>query len=125
MKIDISLGELVDKVSILAIKREKIRAEDKLTNIRKEYGLLHQKMQEAGISEDSPEYRDLYAINTKLWEIEDKIRAKEAAKTFDAEFIALARSVYRENDQRAAVKREINLKYGSAIIEEKSYEAYD
>lgn len=125
MQIDISLGELVDKVSILAIKREKIRSEEKLANIRKEYGLLHRKMQEAGISEDSPEYRDLYAINIKLWEIEDKIRAKEAAKTFDADFIALARSVYRENDQRAAVKREINLKYGSAIIEEKSYAAYD
>ncbi|MFO7839804.1 MAG: DUF6165 family protein [Desulfosalsimonadaceae bacterium] len=125
MKIEVSLGELVDKVSILAIKLEKIQAGEKLANIRKEYGLLYRKMREAGISEDSSEYRDLYAINLKLWEIEDRIRAREAAKTFDDEFIELARSVYKENDQRAAVKREINLKYGSAIIEEKSYAAYN
>ena len=124
MKIDVSLGELVDKLTILAIKLEKITDDEKLANIRKEYELLHRKMAAAGIAEDAPEYKGLYQVNASLWDIEDRIRLKESGKAFDDEFIELARSVYFNNDRRAAIKREINLKYGSELIEEKSYAPY-
>jgi hypothetical protein len=124
MKIEISVGELVDKLTILAIKLEKITDPEKLANIRKEHDLLRRETADAGITEDSPEYLRLIAVNRKLWDIEDGIRAKEAAKAFDDAFIELARSVYFENDQRAAIKREINLKFGSNLIEEKQYTAY-
>ena len=124
MKIEVSPGELVDKVSILGIKLEKISDPAKLANIGREYELLYDEMAAAGISETLPEYERLMAINRKLWEIEDRIRAKEAAGTFDDEFIELARSVYFENDKRAAVKREINVKFGSELLEEKQYTAY-
>jgi len=124
MKIEVSPGELVDKVTILAIKLEKISDPAKLANIGREYDLLYDEMAAAGISETLPEYERLMAINRKLWEIEDRIRAKEAAGTFDDEFIELARSVYFENDKRAAVKREINVKFGSELLEEKQYTAY-
>jgi len=124
MKIEVSPGELVDKVSILAIKLEKISDPAKLANIRREYDLLYDEMAAAGISETLPEYERLMAINRKLWEIEDRIRAREAAGTFDDEFIELARSVYFENDKRAAIKREINVRFDSELIEEKQYTAY-
>ncbi len=124
MKIEVSLGELVDKVSILAIKLEKIEDPVKLANIRREHELLQHEMRSAGITETSSEYRRLIAINRRLWEIEDSIRAKEAAKTFDAEFVEFARSIYFENDKRAAVKRETNLRFGSELLEEKQYTAY-
>ena len=124
MKIEVSLGELVDKLTILSIKLDKIRDGKKLANIRREFDLLQGEMRAAGISEDFPEYQRLLSINLRLWDIEDRIRALEAAKTFDDDFISLARSVYLENDQRAAVKREINLKFGSDLIEEKQYTAY-
>ncbi|MFP4225946.1 MAG: DUF6165 family protein [Desulfobacterales bacterium] len=124
MKIDVSLGELVDKITILAIKLEKISDPEKLANIRKEYELLHEEMAAAGITEAAPEYKGLYQVNRTLWEIEDKIRIKEAEKAFDDEFIELARSVYFNNDKRAEIKRGINLKYGSELIEEKSYAPY-
>lgn len=125
MKVDISLGELVDKVTILAIKLEKIKNAGKLANIRKEYEGLYQSMLRGGLSETSDEYVRLIGINRKLWEIEDRIREKEAVRQFDDEFVELARSVYFTNDQRAAVKREVNLRYGSELIEEKSYSEYE
>lgn len=124
MKVDISIGELVDKVTILAIKAERISDPQKLTNIRAELDILATTMKSAGIDSDSPEYNKLHEINSRLWDIEDAIRNKEAAKTFDQDFIELARSVYFTNDERAAVKREINLKYGSELVEEKSYSSY-
>lgn len=124
MKVDISVGELVDKVTILAIKSERIREAEKLKNIMREFEILKDSMKEAGIDDASPEYRRLYEINSKLWDIEDAIREKEAAGAFDKGFVELARSVYFSNDERAAVKREINLKYGSDIVEEKSYSSY-
>ena len=124
MKIEVSLGELVDKVSILAIKLRKIRDDEKLKNIRKEFDQLYQAMIVSGITDASEEYRRLEDINLKLWEIEDRIRIKEAAGAFDDEFIALARSVYYTNDERAAVKREINIRYGSELVEEKEYVFY-
>jgi hypothetical protein len=124
MKVEISLGELVDKVSILAIKLKKIKSPDKLKNIQKEYDLLSISMQGAGIDAASEEFKQLEQINLKLWDIEDQIRLKEAAKAFDPEFIELARSVYFTNDDRAAVKKAINLKYGSDLVEEKEYVDY-
>ena len=124
MKVDISIGELVDKVTILHIKSEKIADPEKLKNIRKEFEILNSTMNAAEIDSNSPEYRRLYEINSSLWDIEDAIREKEAAKAFDRDFIELARSVYFNNDERAAVKREINRKYGSDLVEEKSYQSY-
>ncbi|MFP3980648.1 MAG: DUF6165 family protein [Desulfobacterales bacterium] len=125
MKVDVSIGELVDKVTILHIKSEKIDDPEKLKNIRKEFEILKTTMNAAEIDSNSPEYRRLYEINSRLWDIEDAIREKEAEKSFDNEFIELARSVYFNNDERAAVKREINLKYGSDLVEEKSYQPYN
>ncbi|MFP4452246.1 MAG: DUF6165 family protein [Desulfosalsimonas sp.] len=124
MKINVSTGELVDKVTILAIKSERISDPQKLKNINKEFEILKSTMEAAGITPQSPEYQRLYEINARLWDIEDAIREKEAQKIFDKDFIELARSVYFNNDERAAVKREINLRYGSDLVEEKSYTAY-
>jgi hypothetical protein len=124
MKVEVSIGELVDKVSILSIKLQKIKNIEKLQNIEKEYDLLLKSMDEAGIGVGSDEFKRLKTINFKLWAIEDQIRLKEVKKSFDDEFVELARSVYFTNDDRAAVKKEINLKYGSGIIEEKEYVEY-
>lgn len=125
MKIDISIGEVVDKITILSIKLNKIKNDKKLKNIRKEYDLLFSSLETSGIEVDSALFTKLETINLKLWEIEDKIRIKEANKKFDDEFIQLARSVYINNDKRSVVKREINIKYGSNIIEEKEYVSYN
>jgi hypothetical protein len=124
MKIEISNGELVDKVSILSVKLKKIKSEEKLVNIRKEYDLLLENMKQLGIAKDSAEYKDLMKINEELWGIEDKIRIKEANKEFDEEFIELARSVYIQNDKRFAVKSRINKMTGSNLTEEKEYVNY-
>jgi hypothetical protein len=124
MKVEVSIGELVDKVSIISIKLKKIKDANKLANIQKEYALLIQAMKEGGISLESVEFKRLEAINLKLWDIEDQIRNKEARKEFDETFIALARSIYFTNDERAEVKREVNIKYGSGIVEEKEYVEY-
>jgi hypothetical protein len=125
MRIDVSIGELVDKVTILEIKLERIQDPHKITNVRREYDLLRQVLDEAGIGRDSGEFRELKSLNLKLWEIEDRIRAKEKAKQFDAEFVELARSVYFVNDRRSEVKRSINLAMGSPLIEEKDHVDYE
>ena len=124
MQIDVSNGDLVDKITILQIKLKKITSPEKRINIQKEFDLLYEKMSAIGVSETSEPYQRLLSINNKLWEIEDQIRIKESKKEFDKAFIELARSVYFENDQRAAVKREINLQTGSQVIEEKEYVPY-
>jgi len=124
VKIDISIGELVDKVTILEIKLERIKAEEKLINIRNEYNTLKKSMEEIGITSDSEIFMRLKKINIKLWEIEDNIRIKEFKQEFDDEFIKLARSVYFENDERAAIKRDINTKFNSNFFEEKEYVDY-
>lgn len=124
MKVEISIGELVDKVSILSIKLKKIKNAEKLKNIQKEYDLLARSMANEGIDVMSDEFKRLAEINLKLWDIEDQIRLKEAVRSFDEEFIELARSVYFINDDRAAVKKEINLKFGSDLVEEKEYADY-
>lgn len=124
MEIEVSNGELVDKVSILAIKLQRILSPKKRINIKKEMDLLHENMLAIGITEESREYQHLLEINTKLWDIEDRIRAKESRQEFDDEFVQLARRVYFENDKRSHVKREINIRTGSRIIEEKEYVQY-
>ncbi len=124
MKVEVSNGELVDKVSILWIKLRKIKDENKLANIRKEYQELYATMRILGMDEESPNFKKLIEINSALWEIEDKIRKKEAAKEFDDEFIELARSVYFKNDVRFEIKSLINQTTNSNLREEKEYVNY-
>jgi hypothetical protein len=124
VKIEISNGELVDKVTILHIKREKMSDAAKLANIDKEYELLRKAMSNINITVASPEFVRLLEVNLRLWDIEDRIRHKEARQEFNDEFVQLARSIYFENDQRAAIKKEINLKTGSNLMEEKQYVDY-
>ena len=125
MKIEVSHGEIVDKLTILQIKKENITDPIKLDNIIKEYDYLLSVVEnDLGISTLSPEYLELLSINKELWIIEDDIRDKERNKEFDDEFIKLARSVYYTNDVRAKIKKEINLKYSSGFVEEKSYQTY-
>lgn len=124
MKIDISIGELVDKVTILSIKLEKISNPEKLANVRKEYEILLKPMTDCGITVTSEEFKNLKAVNLTLWDIEDRIRIKESEKAFDEEFITLARQVYFTNDERAEIKKSINLTYNSELVEEKEYVNY-
>jgi len=125
MKIEVSHGEIVDKLTILQIKKENITDPSKLDNIVKEYDYLLSVVEnDLGISLESPEYLELLSINKELWVIEDDIRDKERIKEFDENFIKLARSVYYTNDVRAKIKKEINLKYSSGFVEEKSYQSY-
>jgi hypothetical protein len=125
MNIEVSHGEIVDKLTILQIKKENITDQIKLDNIVKEYEYLFSVVEnDLGILTSSPEYLELLSVNKDLWDIEDDIRDKERNKQFDDEFIKLARSVYYTNDVRAKIKKEINLKYSSGFIEEKSYSNY-
>ncbi len=124
MKIEISNGELVDKVSILAIKMERIQDQAKLKNVKNEYMILAKEMEKLGITTDNSDYLDLVKINSALWDIENNIRAREMAKTFDDEYVNLARNVYFHNDKRADIKRLINEKTDSGLIEEKEYTKY-
>ena len=119
----LSLGELIDKITILEIKSERIGEPAKLANIRRELALLRQLQTDAGLTSARIDgfAAELKHVNETLWVIEDDIRECEAAADFGARFVALARSVYQNNDRRAAIKREINLAFGSEIVEEKSY----
>jgi hypothetical protein len=123
MNIKVSIGEIVDKLSILHIKTKRITDVDKLVNIEKEYLYLHE-IVFANLNINIVDYNELFVINEQLWDIEDHIRIKEKNKEFDDEFIELARLVYITNDIRFRVKNLINLKYGSEFKEEKSYEQY-
>jgi hypothetical protein len=122
----VSYGELIDKITILEIKSRRIADAAKLVNVRNELDLLNATWADSSASQTdiSDERARLLAVNELLWDIEDKIRLKERAQAFDQEFIELARAVYFRNDERAAFKREINLKLGSQLVEEKSYEDY-
>ena len=125
MNIEVSHGEIVDKLTILQIKKENITDPSKLDNIVKEYNYLLSIVEnDLGISTESPEYLELLLINNELWVIEDDIRDKERVKEFDEDFVKLARAVYYTNDVRAKIKKEINLKYSSGFVEEKSYQSY-
>jgi hypothetical protein len=122
----VSYGELIDKITILEIKSRRISDPAKLANVRSELDLLNATWANhaASHTDIADERTRLHAVNELLWDIEDKIRLKERAQAFDQEFIELARAVYFRNDERAAVKREINLKLGSQLVEEKSYQDY-
>lgn len=122
----ISYGEFLDKLTILEIKNERITDKDKLTNIQNELASVKQLWKDCPASkiDISTELAALKTVNEKLWGIEDAIRDNERQQNFDQSFIDLARSVYFENDDRANIKREINLKLGSDFVEEKSYSDY-
>lgn len=126
IQVPVSYGELIDKITILEIKSRQIADPAKLANVRTELDLLNAtwSAHPASATDISGERARLLAVNEALWDIEDRIRLKEKAQAFDSEFIELARSVYFQNDERAAVKREINLKLGSQLVEEKSYQEY-
>ena len=119
----ISIGELIDKITILEIKQIYMTG-IKLKNINKEMKLLKNILQDKNLEINIDLIKNLKKINKKLWEIEDNIRIKESKQEFDEEFIKLARSVYIENDERASIKKEINQKYNSDLVEEKSYKNY-
>jgi hypothetical protein len=123
MKIEVSNGEIIDKLTILQIKIERIKDEAKLENLKKEYNDL---MKAGGslLSSEDPLYKSLYEVNCKLWDVEDHIRYLERKKDFGKDFVETARSVYVNNDRRAELKREINIKTTSSLTEEKSYEKY-
>ena len=126
IQVPVSPGEVLDKITILEIKSERIEDPAKLVNVRIELKLLSEAWASA-ITEDETIralHADLKGVNEDLWEIEDDIRDKELAKEFDDEFIRLARAVYITNDRRGAVKKKINLHLGSEIVEEKSYKDY-
>ncbi len=124
--IPVSWGEVIDKITIQEIKTRKLQAEVALSNVRRELAWLTEIVARDVLrrGEMATLQGRLAKVNEELWTIEDRIREKEAAKAFDAEFIALARSVYQRNDERSRIKREINVRLSSDLIEEKSYSAY-
>lgn len=125
IEVPVSWGELVDKITILQIKSDRMSDKKKLANVRKELALLNQKLdRNAEHSEITRLTGDLYAVNASLWDIEDKIRECENAGDFGETFVSLARSVYITNDKRSDIKREINMVLGSGLVEEKSYQSY-
>ena len=121
--IPISLGELIDKITILHIKAEHVEGVA-LKNVKRELEALEIVLNDLEINVDPKLVHKLQEINAELWQIEDAIRIEERQKSFGENFIQLARSVYRQNDRRALIKKEINTTYGSELIEEKSYQAY-
>jgi hypothetical protein len=123
MKIEVSNGEIIDKLSIIQIKLERIRDKTKLKNLQKEYKILA-KASSSIISQEDPLYIALYQVNCDLWDIEDHIRDLERKKNFGSDFISTAREVYIKNDKRSDLKRELNIRTSSGLIEEKSYEKY-
>jgi len=127
LKVEVSAGELLDKITILEIKAERIADADKLANVDRELGILRETWAASPLSRTdlAGHVADLKAVNEALWDIEDGIRELEAARDFGDAFVRLARSVYRRNDERAAIKRRINLQVGSDLVEEKSYADYD
>ena len=126
IKVPISPGELIDKITILEIKAANISDATKLANVKVELQLLQETWSASAYASTNidAEWKQLRDVNKKLWDIEDDIRDKERERKFDQEFIDLARAVYINNDERAAVKKTINTKLGSKIVEEKSYAKY-
>jgi Family of unknown function (DUF6165) len=126
IKVPVSPGELLDKITILRIKSQRMTDPKKLANVRVELHALEDtwKSSSYAVTDVETDVHELMAVNERLWKIEDDIRDKERVKAFDSEFIELARAVYIENDERAAIKRRLNLKLGSGLVEEKSYKEY-
>jgi hypothetical protein len=126
IKVPISPGELIDKITILEIKAANISDPTKLANVKVELQLLQETWSTSHYASSNidAEWKQLRDVNKQLWDIEDDIRDKERQRQFDQQFIELARAVYIRNDERAAVKKTINTKLGSKIVEEKSYAKY-
>lgn len=125
MRVKVSIGEALDKLSILIIKKKNISDQKKLENVDKEYNELLGQCNDLLLDDQIDSlFAKLIDVNKKLWDIEDKIRKKEMRRKFDSEFIQLARSVYIINDHRAEIKKEINTVSNSELVEEKSYEKY-
>jgi len=123
MKIEVSNGEIIDKLTIIEIKLERIKDKGKLLNLQKEYNELS-KASSSIMGASDALYKALYEVNCELWDIEDRIRDLERKKDFGKDFISTARAVYIRNDRRSELKREINIRTSSGLIEEKSYEKY-
>jgi hypothetical protein len=124
MEIEVSTGEIVDKFTILTLKQANINDEEKLKSVIKELNYLSEKLLELSIPTDEILMVELLKVNSSLWKVEDLLRDFEKANSFGEEFIDLARSVYKLNDKRSYIKKEINIKYGSKFIEEKQYASY-
>jgi hypothetical protein len=126
IKVPISPGELLDKITILRIKSQRMSDPKKLANVQVELEALEEIWKTSAYADIDvgTDLNALLTVNGRLWTIEDDIRDKERAKTFDEEFVRLARAVYIENDERAAIKRRLNVKLGSSLVEEKSYSQY-
>jgi Family of unknown function (DUF6165) len=126
IKVPISPGELLDKITILRIKSQRMSDPKKLANVQVELEALEEIWKTSAYADIDvgTDLNALLAVNGRLWTIEDDIRDKERAQSFDGEFVRLARAVYIENDERAAIKRRLNVKLGSSLIEEKSYAEY-
>jgi len=126
IRVPISPGELLDKITILRIKAQRMTDPGKLANVRIELDALEETWEASAYAaaDVGADVSALLAVNERPWTIEDDIRGKERAKAFDAEFVRLARAVYVENDERAAIKRRLNVKLGSSLVEEKSYAQY-
>lgn len=126
IKVPVSFGEVLDKITILEIKSERIKDEAKLKNVRLELDELSATWDEAVTDQSAIAdlRKQLKAVNEELWVIEDDIRDEEAAQDFGDRFIELARAVYVTNDKRAAIKKDVNLALGSRFVEEKSYQDY-
>jgi len=124
--VPVSPGELLDKITILRIKAARIVDAAKLSNVKLELALLEATWRDSGCAARglTQDEHALQQVNERLWDIEDRIRDKEARQTFDREFIELARAVYVTNDERAAIKKRVNAQLGSRIVEEKSYKQY-
>ena len=124
--VPLSPGELLDKITILRIKAARMTDAGKRANVQLELGLLEGTWRDSGCAsvDVSNDELALQAVNERLWVVEDRIREKEAAHAFDQEFIELARAVYVSNDERAAIKKRVNVRLGSRIVEEKSYSPY-
>jgi hypothetical protein len=126
LHVPVSAGELLDKITILRIKNRRIQDAAKLANVRLELDLLERIWATLGpaIQAVAADEHALQAVNEQLWDIEDRIRVKEAARSFDQDFIDLARAIYHRNDERATIKKRINVALGSRLVEEKSYQPY-
>ena len=126
MKVELPLGDVIDKISILQIKSERISDPKKLQNIKKELTVLRNAWKQTSHPDvgQLPEWSNLLDVNGKLWDVEDELRRLEALQNFGADFITKARSVYFLNDNRAQLKKSINISLGSTLVEEKSYTNY-
>lgn len=124
--IQASLGEVLDKISILVLKKEKLEKPEAIENVLMELDVLHSAIESSQMGESlsHPLFGALAEVNGQLWVVEDDLRELESKRIFNSDFVELARSVYRLNDRRAAIKRELNVIYGSVLIEEKSYQSY-